>query len=190
MSSDLKALPTFRGPFLHRTFSVRGEPVEPLFFSKEHSKVPSPLWGRGQGEASLRVCSAVPQSEKASCASRRDRVRIGSPTTTSSFSGYFLTPSESRHGSQRSSLCSFEKQENRVCYGKFRQRCYADRYTQYTGYEWWEFKDMTETGKKLLDTFDSLPENERQEVALEILRRTAFAEHNVPSESELTAAAD
>jgi len=49
---------------------------------------------------------------------------------------------------------------------------------------------MTETGKKLLDTFDSLPENERQEVALEILRRTAFAEHNVPSESELTAAAD
>jgi len=36
---------------------------------------------------------------------------------------------------------------------------------------------MTETAKRLMDTFNALPEPERQEVAREILRRTALAEH-------------
>lgn len=44
---------------------------------------------------------------------------------------------------------------------------------------------MTETAKKLLDTFDALPEPERQEVAREILRRTALAEHGPLEDAEL-----
>lgn len=49
---------------------------------------------------------------------------------------------------------------------------------------------MTETIKKLLDTFDSLPEPDRQEVAREILRRTALGEHGSPEDAELLALAD
>ena len=49
---------------------------------------------------------------------------------------------------------------------------------------------MTETAKRLLDTFDSLPEQERQEVAREILRRTALAEHPSLEDEELLAVAD
>jgi hypothetical protein len=44
--------------------------------------------------------------------------------------------------------------------------------------------------KRLLDTFDALPEPERQEVAREILRRTALAVHGSPEEAELVALAD
>lgn len=49
---------------------------------------------------------------------------------------------------------------------------------------------MTDTAKRLLDTFDSLPEPERQEVAREILRRTALAEHPSLEDAELLALAD
>jgi hypothetical protein len=35
---------------------------------------------------------------------------------------------------------------------------------------------MTETAKKLLDAFESLPATERHEVAVEILRRTSLVE--------------
>lgn len=51
-------------------------------------------------------------------------------------------------------------------------------------------KDMTETAKRLLHTFDSLPEPERQEVAREILRRTALSEHGPLDDAELIALAD
>lgn len=49
---------------------------------------------------------------------------------------------------------------------------------------------MTETAKKILDSFDSLPEAERREVALEILRRTVSAEYGGPDDAELLAAAN
>ena len=49
---------------------------------------------------------------------------------------------------------------------------------------------MTETAKKLLDTFDALAEPERREVAREILRRTALAEHGPLEDAELVAMAD
>ena len=49
---------------------------------------------------------------------------------------------------------------------------------------------MTEAAKKLLDTFDSLPEAARRDVLLEILRRAALAEHESPSDDDLVAAAD
>ncbi|MBI2564280.1 MAG: hypothetical protein HYW08_18235 [candidate division NC10 bacterium] len=40
------------------------------------------------------------------------------------------------------------------------------------------------------DTFDSLPEPERQEVMREILRRTALAKHGPLEDAELLALAD
>lgn len=49
---------------------------------------------------------------------------------------------------------------------------------------------MSEAAKKLLHTFDSLPEAERRQVAFEILRRTALADHDLPTDAELVAAAD
>lgn len=49
---------------------------------------------------------------------------------------------------------------------------------------------MTETSRKLLGTFDALPEPERQKVAREILRRTALAEHSPLEDAERVALAD
>jgi hypothetical protein len=49
---------------------------------------------------------------------------------------------------------------------------------------------MTETARKLLDTFEALAETERHEVAVEILRRTALVNHEAPQEAELLWAAD
>ena len=49
---------------------------------------------------------------------------------------------------------------------------------------------MSETAKRLLDTFDALPELEQQEVASEILRRTALAEHGTLEDGDLVALAD
>ena len=49
---------------------------------------------------------------------------------------------------------------------------------------------MTETAKRLLDTFAELPEPERQEVAREILRHTVLAEHGPLEDAELVALAD
>jgi hypothetical protein len=49
---------------------------------------------------------------------------------------------------------------------------------------------MGNAARKLLDTFDALPPAERQEVALEILRRTADADHGSPTDEELVATAE
>ena len=49
---------------------------------------------------------------------------------------------------------------------------------------------MTDTARRLLDTFDALPEPDRQEVAREILRRTALAEHGSLEDAELVAGTD
>ena len=49
---------------------------------------------------------------------------------------------------------------------------------------------MSKTAKTLLDTFDSLPEPERQEVTREILRRTVRGEYGPPDDEELLALAD
>jgi hypothetical protein len=49
---------------------------------------------------------------------------------------------------------------------------------------------MTETAKRLLDTFDALSEPERQEIAREILLRTALWAHGSLEDAELVALAD
>ena len=49
---------------------------------------------------------------------------------------------------------------------------------------------MTEAAKKALHAVDSLPEPERSQVVLEILRRAALEEHDTPSDAGFTAAAD
>lgn len=49
---------------------------------------------------------------------------------------------------------------------------------------------MTEAARKLLDTFDTLQEADRQEVLREILRRAATAPHEAPSDRELIIAAN
>ena len=48
---------------------------------------------------------------------------------------------------------------------------------------------LTDTAKRLLDTLDSLPEVERQEVFREVLRRAALSEHESPSGDDLIASA-
>lgn len=49
---------------------------------------------------------------------------------------------------------------------------------------------MTQASKKLLDEFDALPEQDRAELVAELLRRTAFAPHDLPQDDDLVAAAD
>lgn len=49
---------------------------------------------------------------------------------------------------------------------------------------------MSNAARKFLDTFDALPPAERQEVVLEILRRTAVAEHEFPEDRDLVESAD
>lgn len=49
---------------------------------------------------------------------------------------------------------------------------------------------MTEAARKLLETFDSLPETDRQEVATAILRRAAAVESGDIDDAELLWAAD
>ena len=49
---------------------------------------------------------------------------------------------------------------------------------------------MSKIAKTLLDTFDALPDPERQEVTREILRRTVRAEYGPPDDEELLALAD
>ena len=44
--------------------------------------------------------------------------------------------------------------------------------------------------RKLLDSFDALPPAEQQEVVLEILRRTADADHGFPEDTDLVETAD
>ena len=55
---------------------------------------------------------------------------------------------------------------------------------------WCESGSMTQATKKLLDEFDALPEQDRAEVVSELLRRTAFAPHDLPQDGDLVAAAD
>ena len=49
---------------------------------------------------------------------------------------------------------------------------------------------MTQASQKLLDAFDALPEQDRVELVAELLRRTAFAPHDLPQDNDLVAAAD
>jgi hypothetical protein len=49
---------------------------------------------------------------------------------------------------------------------------------------------MTQATKKLLDQFDALPDQDRAELVAELLRRTAFAPHDLPQDDDLVAAAD
>ena len=49
---------------------------------------------------------------------------------------------------------------------------------------------MTQATKKLLDQFDALPEQDRAELVAELLRRAAFAPHDLPQDHDLVAAAD
>jgi hypothetical protein len=49
---------------------------------------------------------------------------------------------------------------------------------------------MTETARKLLDTFDALQKADRQEALCEILRRAATAPHEILSDADLIAAAN
>lgn len=49
---------------------------------------------------------------------------------------------------------------------------------------------MTGTARELLEAFESLPEAERHEVAREILRFIAFAQHDPLGDDELVALAD
>lgn len=49
---------------------------------------------------------------------------------------------------------------------------------------------MTQASQKLLDAFDALPEQDRTELVAELLRRTAFAPHDLPQDDDLVATAD
>ena len=49
---------------------------------------------------------------------------------------------------------------------------------------------MTQAAKRFLDEFEALPEQERSEVLAELLRRTALAAHELPTNDDLIAAAD
>jgi hypothetical protein len=49
---------------------------------------------------------------------------------------------------------------------------------------------MTQASKKLLDEFDALPDQDRAELVAELLRRAAFAPHDLPEDDDLVAAAD
>ena len=49
---------------------------------------------------------------------------------------------------------------------------------------------MTKAAKKLLDEFDTLTEEERALIVAELLRRSALADHDSPSNADLTSAAD
>jgi len=53
-----------------------------------------------------------------------------------------------------------------------------------------ESRAMTRAAKKLIDEFEALPDEDRTEVLVELLRRAALAPHDLPSEDDLTAAAD
>ena len=50
--------------------------------------------------------------------------------------------------------------------------------------------DMTEAASQLVGQYEALSEADRQEVLLELLRRTAMAEHDLPDDGDLVAAAD
>ena len=49
---------------------------------------------------------------------------------------------------------------------------------------------MTHAAKKLLDEFEALPDDIRAEIVAELVRRVAFAPHDLPTDTDLVAAAD
>lgn len=49
---------------------------------------------------------------------------------------------------------------------------------------------MTQATQKLLDEFETLPDDDRAELVAELLRRTAFALHDLPQDDDLVASAD
>jgi len=49
---------------------------------------------------------------------------------------------------------------------------------------------MTQAAKKLLDELEALPDEDRAELVAELLRRTAFAQHDLPQDDDLVASAD
>ena len=49
---------------------------------------------------------------------------------------------------------------------------------------------MTQAAQKLLDEFDALPDKDRAELVAELLRRTAFAPHDLSQDDDLVASAD
>lgn len=49
---------------------------------------------------------------------------------------------------------------------------------------------MTHAAKKLLDDFEALPDEARSEVVAELVRRLAFSPHDLPTDTDLVAAAD
>ena len=53
-----------------------------------------------------------------------------------------------------------------------------------------ESRTMTRAARKLIDEFEALPDEDRTEVSVELLRRAALAPHDLPSDDDLTAAAD
>ena len=48
---------------------------------------------------------------------------------------------------------------------------------------------MTQATQKLLDEFETLPDDDRAELVAELLRRTAFAPHDLPQDHDLVASA-
>lgn len=49
---------------------------------------------------------------------------------------------------------------------------------------------MTDAAKKVLDDFQSLSDQERSQVVVELVRRVPIFSHDLPDDSDLTAAAD
>ena len=49
---------------------------------------------------------------------------------------------------------------------------------------------MTQTAERLLAEFERLPEDERSQVLVELLRRAAQAPHELPDDADLTELAD
>ncbi|HEY3569341.1 MAG TPA: hypothetical protein VGP73_15530 [Thermoanaerobaculia bacterium] len=49
---------------------------------------------------------------------------------------------------------------------------------------------MTRAAQKVLDTFETLPEEDQKEIAVEILRRTSAEDYGDLDDSALTLAAD
>jgi len=49
---------------------------------------------------------------------------------------------------------------------------------------------MTQATRKLLDEFETLPDEDRAELVAELLRRTALAPHDLPQDDDLVTSAD
>jgi hypothetical protein len=49
---------------------------------------------------------------------------------------------------------------------------------------------MTHAAQQLLEQFENLPDDERSEVVTELARRVAMSPHDLPTDEDLTAAAD